>query len=290
MVLASAACFAAMPIFAKLAYDDGTDPVGLLTIRYAASAAILLPALRLLRGHRADVTGRGPLLLVMVALFGSQSFCFFASVEQNGAVTSVLLLFTYPLLTTLASALLFGEGLGARKLALLALGFLGVVLSIGGFSASFTAVGLLLGIGSSVLFAAAMLVAKRMLARHGDAAEMMAIVYAGCTPAFLVVFAASGASLPAAADGWLALLGGVVLVGTIAAMGLFFAGLDHLPAGTAAMLSTLEPAISVLLAAIFLAEAISFSQAVGVALVVASILALTQGMSESEPVNLEVIP
>lgn len=284
MVIASAIFFGAMPIFAKLAYNGGTDAVGLLMARFLASGLILVSALRLSRGHFPDPKKRGLPLLVLLALFSSQSFCYFASVEQNGAVTATLLLYTYPLLTTVVSTMFFAESFGFLKGCALVTGFIGVAFSINGFSASFSSVGLLTGIGSSVLFTATMLLAKRILGKHGDASEMMALLYVGSAPLFLLAFFASGASLPDALGGWAA-LAGVVLLGTVAAMGLFFAGLDRLPAGTAGMLSSLEPAIAVVLAAIFLAEPIALIQAVGVVLVVGSILMLTRLDPEDEKVG-----
>lgn len=284
MVIASAIFFGAMPILAKLAYNGGTDAIGLLMARFVASGAILVSALRVSRGRFPDVRKRGRPLLVLLALFSTQSFCYFASVEQNGAVTATLLLYTYPLLTTVVSVAFFGESFGLLKLCALATGFIGVAFSINGFSASFSALGLLAGIGSSLLFTATMLLAKRILARHGDASEMMALLYVGSAPLFLVAFVVAGASLPVSSGGWAA-LAGVVLLGTVAAMGLFFAGLDRLPAGTAGMLSSLEPAIAVVLAAIFLAEPIALIQAIGVVLVVGSILMLTRLDPEDEKVG-----
>lgn len=274
MVLTAAVGFALMPIFAELAYSDGANPVGLLTVRFIAAAVILVPAQRLLGGH-IDITGRGPLFLAFVALFGAQSFCFFASVERSGAALAVLLLFTYPLLTAAASAVIFRERLGAARLSLLVTGFAGVVLSVGGASRSVDAIGLVLGLGASVGFATAMLIAKRMLSVRGGASEMMALAYALCSPLFAVLYGVSDASLPHGASGWAA-IAGVVLVGTVGAMGLFFAGLHHLPAGTAAMLSMLEPPIAVLFAGIFLHEPIGAPRVLGVALVVGSILVITR--------------
>lgn len=289
MVLLAAACFASIPTFAQLAYENGVNPTGLLTVRFLAAAAIVLGALRVLRGPlRIARRGRGFALLVL--LFAAQSFCFFTSVEENGAVRAVLLLYTYPMITTLAGAAWLGERLTAAKVGVLVVGFAGVALSVGPLSTSFSAAGLVLGFGSSVLFAATLLLAKRILAVHGDATEMMALLYAGAAVLYLGLAAVRGAALPAGAGGWAA-LAGVVLIGTVAAMGLFFAGLHQLPAGTTSMLGTLEPALSVLLAALVLGEAVGAVQALGIVLVLGSIFALTRLVTEEpKPVALEVIP
>src|SRR5690606_25145522 len=203
------------------------------------------------------------------------------SVEENTAVRAVLLLYTYPLITALAAGVLFGEPLGARKLALLLVGFAGVVLSVGTLSASFSLLGLLLGLGSAALFSAFMLTAKGVLIAHGNAIEMMGLVYAGACLVFLVVALLRGAALPGDLGGWSA-FAGVALIGTVAAMSLFFAGLNYLPAGVAAMLSTLEPALSVLFAAAILGEVLELRQGIGVLLVLGSIYALGRMIAARE--------
>jgi len=283
MVLAAAAGFATMPTFTKLAYESGADTIGVLAARLVIAAALVLGGVRLTQGRLR--LGRPPLqVALLVALFSGQAYCFFASVDENTAVRAVLLLYAYPLITTLAAAVLFGEELGARKLALLLVGFAGVALSVGTLSASFTLLGLLLGIGSAVLFSAFMLTAKGTLNRHGNPVEMMGLVYAGAAVVYCVVALTRGASLPGDGGGWAA-FAGVALIGTVGAMSLFFAGLDRLPAGVAAMLSTLEPALSVLFAAAVLGESLAPRQIVGVLLVVGSIYALGRMIAarEAEP-------
>lgn len=281
MVLAAAAGFATMPAFTKLAYESGADTIGVLVARLAIAACLVLGGLRLVRGPLRIGERRPAQLALLVALFSGQSFCFFASVEENTAVRAVLLLYTYPMITSLAAVVLFGEPLGARKLALLLIGFAGVVLSVGTLSASFTALGLVLGLGSAALFSSFMLAAKGVLSRQGNAVEMMGLVYAGACLVFLLVALTRGAHLPSGLGGWSA-FGGVTLIGTVGAMSLFFAGLHHLPAGVAAMLSTLEPALSVLFAAAVLGESLGPRQLVGVLLVVGSIYALGRMIAARE--------
>jgi drug/metabolite transporter (DMT)-like permease len=290
MVLSAAACFATMPTFAKLAYSSGADTIGVLLTRFALASVLVLGTLRLLRGPL-RIGARSPAqMLLLIGLFSAQSFCFFASVEENTAVRAVLLLYTYPLITTLAAAALFGEPLGARKLALLGLGFAGVVLSVGTLSASFTTLGLALGVGSAVLFAAFMLAAKSSLLVHGAALEMMGIVYAGAAVVYVGIALIGGADTPGDPGGWWA-LGAVIGIGTLAAMGLFFVGLNHLPAGVVAMLSTLEPALSVLFAAAVLGETISLRQGLGILLVLGSLYALGRMISgRAEPTTPPIAP
>ena len=74
-------------------------------------------------------------------------------------------------------------------------------------------------------------------------------------------------------SGWAAVLA-IALVSTVLAVGLFVVGLKHLGASRTALISTLEPVLTMLLAALFLAERLAPAQFVGGALVLAGALLL----------------
>ncbi|WP_157071910.1 DMT family transporter, partial [Cupriavidus sp. HPC(L)] len=65
----------------------------------------------------------------------------------------------------------------------------------------------------------------------------------------------------------------------------FFAGLQRLGAAQASMLSTLEPVVTVLLAALLLGEQIGMTQAIGGGLILAGVLWLTRKGTAPAPVQ-----
>jgi drug/metabolite transporter (DMT)-like permease len=79
---------------------------------------------------------------------------------------------------------------------------------------------------------------------------------------------------PAGAGGWAALTA-IAVCSTVIAILTFFAGLQRLGAGRASMLSTLEPVVTVLLAAMLLGETLSVAQLGGGALILAGVLWLS---------------
>jgi drug/metabolite transporter (DMT)-like permease len=81
-------------------------------------------------------------------------------------------------------------------------------------------------------------------------------------------------ALTAARWGWLACLGAV---STVAAISLFFAGLRRVGPTAASILSTVEPLVTVVLAAIVFGEVLSPVQMLGGALVVAAVPGSTRG-------------
>ena len=75
LCLFSAACFGALPIFAKLAYADGVSPATLLLLRFSVAAVLLVgvlvvrPGLRAVTAHEGTArTGRISRRLVITAL------------------------------------------------------------------------------------------------------------------------------------------------------------------------------------------------------------------------------
>ncbi|WP_344965004.1 EamA family transporter [Crossiella cryophila] len=86
-------------------------------------------------------------------------------------------------------------------------------------------------------------------------------------------------SFPATTGGWLA-LAAIALACTVGAVLSFFGALRRLGATPTATISTFEPVVTVLLAAVVLGEEFSGPQWAGAALVVAVVLVVASGRVE----------
>ena len=99
-----------MSIVAKLAYDQGLDPQGLLQIRF--TAAVPLMALVLWIRDRRLLKPTLPVIIKAFILgsllYGLQSATFFIGLTRIPASTSALILYLYPLVVTLLSVLFLG--------------------------------------------------------------------------------------------------------------------------------------------------------------------------------------
>ncbi|WP_247364324.1 DMT family transporter, partial [Ralstonia pseudosolanacearum] len=103
----------------------------------------------------------------------------------------------------------------------------------------------------------------------GDVYKRQAVVYAGAAVAGVP------ARFPGSVAGWAAALA-IAGLSTVIAILAFFAGLQRLGAAQASMLSTLEPVVTVALAALLLGESIGAAQMAGGALILAGVLWLTR--------------
>jgi drug/metabolite transporter (DMT)-like permease len=274
LCLASAAAFGSMAIFGKLAYDEGATVGTLLATRFVLAAALFwLLALGCLRGlRRRDVA----LALALGAVgYGAQAGGYFTALERLDASLLSLLVYTYPVIVTVATVAL-GREMGSRCTALaLVLASSGLVLVLAGASAgALDPVGTALALGTAIVYSAYILVSQGVAARVGPLA-LGALVCTGAAGSLTLGAAAAGdlhpAAVSAAGFGW---LGGLAAVSTVAAIALFFAGLRSAGPTAASILSTLEPVVTVALAFLAFGESLGGAQLAGGALVLLAVLAV----------------
>lgn len=101
---------------------------------------------------------------------------------------------------------------------------------------------------------------------------------------YTVINLLQGPTFPRSIDGWAALLA-IALISTVLAILAFFAGMTRLGPTNAALLSTVEPIVSVLLGALILSEILTAPRILGGVLILGAVILLTRGAVrvESEP-------
>jgi len=269
LVAVSAAAFGALPIFARLSYDAGADLYGILVSRFAIGAAVLA-LIALARGVRWP---RGRTLLAVLAMgalgYTGQSFLYFSALRYADASLVALLLYSFPFIVALLAAAFLGERLDAARVAALLLAGAGLAMTIGGGKGE--PLGIVLGLGAAFVYAVYIVVGSRVLSDTDPIAASSLICAAAAGSYGLIAagraLAGAGPTWPVTSVGWLPLVG-LALVSTVLAIATFFAGLRRLGATLTSVLSTLEPVVSVALAAAVLAERISPLQAFGGAIVI----------------------
>jgi drug/metabolite transporter (DMT)-like permease len=279
MCLGSGAAFGAMAIFGKLAYDEGATVGTLLSVRFAL-AAVLFWALVAAAGALAEaraLRGRdvGIGLILGSCGYAAQAGCFFLALERIDASLLSLLLYTFPAMVAAAAVALGRERLDARKLTALALASGGLVLVLAGAgTGALDPLGVALGLGAAVVYSTYILSSERISTRLRPTL-LAAIVCSGAAVSLTIGSALLGelrpGDLTTAGWGWLTCL---AVVSTVAAVGLFFAGLSRVGPTTASILATVEPLVTVLLAFLVFGEMLGPAQLAGGALVLAAVLVL----------------
>ncbi|HEX2413363.1 MAG TPA: DMT family transporter [Solirubrobacteraceae bacterium] len=274
--LGSSAAFGAMAVLGKLAYAEGATVGTLLSLRFALAAAVFW-ALIGARGEPRALRGRDVAAALALGACGyaAQAGAAFGALARIDASLLSLLLYTFPAIVMIAAIGLGRERADRRRVAALALTSGGLVLVVAG-----AGTGALDPLGTSLALAAAVLHGAYILISEGLAARLRSRVLAAlvCTGAALTLTGGSAllgelrpGELTPTGWVWVASIAGV---STVAAIGLFFAGLRRVGPTTASILSTVEPVITVLLAFAVFGEALGAVQLLGGALVLSAVLAL----------------
>jgi drug/metabolite transporter (DMT)-like permease len=280
-IVASAAAFGAMAILARAAYASGVDTATLLALRFSIAAAAMV-AIALARGARLPRGSTfGALVLLGAAGYGGQAYSFFTALTLAPAGIVALLLYLHPALVALLAAAWLGERLTTVKLVALAIALAGTALTVApavSASGAGSGEGIVAGIGfalAAAAFYSLYIVGGAWLGRRVAALPMSTVVIASAAAVFVAAALLRGPRWPQTPEGWLAVLA-IALVSTVAAITLYFAGLARVGPVRASTLSTLEPLVTVALAAALLGEAIAPAQVAGGALILGAVVLLAR--------------
>jgi drug/metabolite transporter (DMT)-like permease len=272
-IVLSAAGFGAMAIFAKLAYRDGVSLSTMLLLRFAIAGVLLAAlgtAMRMRWPH-----GRDLLRLVAMGAIGyvGQAYCYFSALQYASAGLVALLLYLYPAIVTVLSALLFGRRIGMGRMVAVAVALVGTALAVG-FDLRSETIGIVLGISGAVIYSAYILVGEGVMTRVGPM-PAATVVMLSAAAVYGVAGGYQGLALPQSSTGWAAVLAIAIFSTLVAILG-FFKGLEKLGAADASTLSTLEPLITLGLAAFVLGETVTLLQLVGGGLILAAVIYLAR--------------
>jgi drug/metabolite transporter (DMT)-like permease len=265
LVLASACAFGVMPIFGKLCFEAGVGVATLLFVRFAIATPVLWAAV-IVRSALPRTAGRGVVLRALaLGAFGyaMQAGLYFLALERMDASVLSLILYSYPALVTGAAILLGREAANRRRLVALVTASGGLVLVLAGAGAGdFDLAGAAFAVGAALTYTTYILVSDGVTAKL-DALPLAALVSTGAGFTLGLVAIGTGTlDLGFEPAGWL-WLGLAAIVSTVGAVVLFFSGMSRVGASTAAILSTLEPPVTVGLVFVTFGEALGFVQLLG---------------------------
>jgi drug/metabolite transporter (DMT)-like permease len=273
LVIGSACCFGSLGVFGKFAYRLGLTTPQLLSYRFAAAAVLLWLAASVARQGLPPRRSLIGLAIMGGAGYVGQSAAYFNALHYIPVSTTALLLYTFPVVVTLLARLLFGEPLGWAKIIAVILAFIGTMLVVEAQLKAAPPIGIILGLTSAAVYSGYILYGSRLLPGIPPVSATATIA----TSAALVWSAVAALNGQLAVD-WtpsrLSLLTGFAVIGTTIPVLAFILGLRWVGASRAAILSTFEPASSVLLAVLILGESANPIQYLGGAFILTSVVVL----------------
>ena len=273
LVIVSALGFGTLGIFGKLAYAQGLNPLSALVWRLGGGAIALWLWLLLRNQWQIKLRSAIAAFLLGAVVYAIQSVLFFCALDQASAGMTALMFYTYPAFVAFFSWVFYRKHLSSWQMKALALAFLGCLLTVDLTNQIAKPLGIILGIASGAAYALYMIGSARLLRAIPPLATAAYMLLGATVSVTLVTIIWKGLDLPSTVMA-VGVVSGLAIVATALPIVTLFAGLQRLGVVPAAILSTLEPVIAVLLGILFLGEQIWFGQILGGVLIIGSGLML----------------
>jgi len=269
--LLGASSFACADVSSKVVLIDGADVLTMSVVRAVLGVAMLFAWLRLAPPAAAFAPHAKWISLGLGLLFAGNVFLLFKAIETVEVPIAILTYFVYPLLTGLAAAASGLEKVTWRGAAAAVAAFLGLALMIGAHPTTLAAAGILAALGAALCRVVILLVTRALLS-GADALRITWYSLVSSTVVFVIAaLAAWNWQPPATTSGWLALIALSAAV-TTGLLGVFASTVRIGPFRTALFMN-LEPLLTAIGSALFLAEVLTPLQALGGGVMLAALVA-----------------
>lgn len=278
LIIVSAASFGTLAIFGRFAYSENIDTFTLLFLRFGLSASFMILMLIL----RKEPFPRGRILAQLIGMgavgYAGQSFLYLTAIKYASAGLVALLLYLYPFFVALLSMIFLHEKPTFVKAIALILALYGTAFTVGPVSGQL--VGALMAIGAALVYSVYIIVGANVT-RHVSAFQSSTVIFTSGASVYGALTCTNGANFPQTNSGWLVILG-IVLIATVIPVSTFLAGLERVGPTNAAMLSTIEPIVTVLLASWLFGDKLLPIVLVGGVLILIAVVILTRAEMQPE--------
>jgi len=257
-------------VCARLAFTNGVNILTAATIRSLLASALLLVLLRLRRTAVLPLPPEFRGTIVLGLFIAGQTVMIQIAVALLPVTIALLVFYTYPFFTGLASILLGDERFSWRLAGTLAAAFVGLALVLGVSIQPVNPIGVVAALGASLSFTGAVVLTQRLAPALG--APLRTFFMLATAAALFVAAAAVTADvgLPAAGAGALG-LAGLAAFYAAGIIGLFLLLPLLGPVQTTIVLN-LEPVVVAMIAWAALGEALTAMQIVGAVVVVSAVI------------------
>lgn len=277
-VILAGALWGGIGLFVKNLNAAGFTPIEIALIRMIVAALVMTAATLLRSPGQLKIAIRDLWMfigtgIVSVTLFNT---CYFSTIVNSEASVAVVLLYTSPIFIMLFSALLFRERITGRKLAALAMTFVGCVLVAGlaGGSLTIAPAVLLTGIGSGLFYGLYTIFGRFALAKYDSATVTTYTFLFGLVGTLPIGNFPGIAARVAARPSLLLWCLGVGIFCTVLPYFFYTWGLQRMESGKAAILVAVEPLVGAVIGMTLFHESREAGKLVGIVLILSAIVLL----------------
>lgn len=272
-ILAAGICFGSLGIFGKLFIKTGLDVGAVLSIRFLFASVLLgitFLGLKILKDINLFKVSKWQFVTcVLLGVLGYAVFSsfYFISFRYLSVGISAMLLFTFPVFVFLGSVLFLKHPFDKRIGVALVVALFGMFLLLRDEFKIKNALGVYAALGAAITYAAYVLLSDRFQKDiHPLTSSFYVMLSAGISLSLIHHPTLENFIGPDFAH--FKLFVGLSIIGTIAPLSLFLAGLQRIPGPQASILVMIEPITATLLAFFFFSEILSLSQLLGIGLVI----------------------
>jgi drug/metabolite transporter (DMT)-like permease len=272
LISISAAAFGTLALLGRYAFADGMDALTIMFFRFTLAAGLMFVLLI----ARKESLPRGAALYRLIGMgaigYVGQAFSYLTALKYASSGLVALLLYLYPMFVTVLSFFILREPITRLKMAALGIALFGTALTVGPEGGQF--LGIFLAISAALIYSLYIIVGSQVM-KQVSAVQSSTVIFASAGLMSGALMLLNRPQLPLTNNGWFA-IGAIVIVATVIPVVTFLAGLERVGPSNAAMLSTLEPVVTVLLAVIFLNEAPKPITLIGGGFILVAVVLLAQ--------------
>lgn len=279
--LIAAVGFSAKAIFVKLAYLEDVDAITLLALRMVFSVPFFVAvAIWVNRRHSVPLKQQDWFAVIALGLLGYylSSYLDFLGLQYISAGLERLILFLYPTMTVILSALIYKRAIGRKVIAAMALSYAGILLVFlhdVGMSQGSVLLGASLVFASTLSYSAYLVGAGHAIARIGATrftAYAMVVASAASLLQFGVTHPLSALDLPLRVY---ELSIAMAIFSTVLPVFLLSYAIKRIGSGNSSLIGSAGPVVTIALAYVFLNEGVSLLQIAGSSLVLAGVIVVS---------------
>lgn len=274
--------FSAKAILIKLAYLDHVDAITLLALRMAFSVPFFVAvAIWVNRRHSVPLKRQDWLAVVGLGLLGYylSSFLDFLGLQYISAGLERLIMFLYPTMTVILSALIYKRAIGRKVIAAMVLSYAGILLvflhDVGISQGKGVLLGTALVFASTLSYSSYLVGAGHAIARIGATrftAYAMVVASVASLLQFAVTHPLSSLDLPLRVY---ELSIAMAIFSTVLPVFLLSYAIRRIGSGNSSLIGSIGPVATIILAYVFLDERVSLLQIAGSSLVLAGVVTIS---------------
>ncbi len=276
-IVISAIGFGVMPILAKLAYRGGANAVTTLWLRFTFAALILLYYIKdrklSLKLNKIQIK----YMLVVGLLSSLTSVLLFSSYNYISTGMATTIIYCYPVIVMVLSVIIYKEKLKPIKIICLLFTLIGMFIMMDINSSIYSNKGLFMVIGAALCYAVYIIAASNKNLVNID--SYVTTFYISVISGVIGLITGVASNELVFHISFYGLISIVVLafISTIVALKAFIQGVKMIGASNAAIFSTLEPIVSLILGILILGEPVNTRIIIGSILIIGAMILLAKG-------------